>query len=98
MDAFAATANNRKQMIMSEWQPIETAPRDGTEIIIYGKTNNWKDSVAEKLTGNMTKHFYIEISHWTREDGEKQFSVPIKNWSQPTHWMPLPPLPTIESM
>ena len=76
---------------MSQWQPIETAPKDGTRII-------GRRSYAERYTGRLRyerhKTFWGKTSH-----------VPIYGWNygrdvedqelwEPTHWMPLPDPPT----
>ena len=62
---------------MSEWQPIETAPRDGTLILTFDAeqesqclVSHWKDSLD-----------YWEPGTW-RDDG-----------GTPSHWMPLPEPP-----
>ncbi len=70
---------------MSEWQPIESAPKDGTRIIAY----------MPKHAGD------IEILLWVSDDkgagwaywdnGYGEFS-PTEG-DDPTHWMPCPPLP-----
>lgn len=72
-----------------EWQPIETAPRDGTNILIY------VPRAAE--AGDMaTVHWHARGWHasdgaWVSTYGE----VGHDEWyaSDPTHWMPLPPPP-----
>ena len=71
---------------MSEWQPIETAPRDGRWFLVicddiflpvFGRYEQ-----ALKDTGTcLGIHFVIE-AHGTQ------------NTASPTHWMPLPAPPT----
>jgi hypothetical protein len=64
---------------MSEWQPIETAPKDGTELLLYGPF---------VPTGGT----YMDIGRWTDyADGFWDWSA---DDSQPTHWMPLPSPPS----
>jgi hypothetical protein len=65
---------------VSEWQPIETAPRDGT--LILGAEKNWR---GELLVAEMA---------W--EDGEWQLTLQWgdeTNEAAPTHWMPRPAPP-----
>ena len=80
---------------MSDWKPIETAPLDGTAILVM--RNIWpgaKNGVAEECNGHNT---YV-AEYWAEEgDGEwmcymdmiREPRCPIK----PTHWMPLPEPP-----
>ena len=64
---------------MMEWKPIETAPKDGTEILLCAKVTRdiglcyWREDHV--MTG------------WTWGLG--------KSFGGPSHWMPLPapPLP-----
>lgn len=73
---------------MSEWQPIETAPKDGTKILVacaYGgvEISEWCE---------------LERFHWEHVDGNlwrKVEEEPSCFWNSnhPTHWMPLPPPP-----
>lgn len=64
-----------------DWQPIETAPKDGTIVIAYyPATNQYNDRVMivrRKSRG------------WAPAGGGNRTLV-----SSPTHWMPLPPAPT----
>lgn len=68
---------------MSKWKPIETAPRDGTDILVVCmKTKEG----SEKYLGHM------EVDCWRdRYHGFGKFN----NHSWPaTHWVPLPSVPT----
>lgn len=63
----------------TKWQPIETAPRDGTWVLCYSE--------------GVISHAFWESNefdgdcHW----GGKDWYYP--KWSQPTHWMPAPAPP-----
>lgn len=61
------------------WQPIETAPKDGTQILGY---TVWPALTAVRWA---QESFYYGRPGW-----EDEFSN--VEW-QPTHWMPLPPPP-----
>ena len=76
---------------MSEWQPIETAPRDGTVILLAWSRRNERFNTAVRpgFWDKDRKNFpwvaviegcsYAAFDAW-REDG-------------PTHWHPLPDPP-----
>lgn len=65
-----------------EWQPIETAPKDGTPVDI------WRPSWGGERVTNMRR---VELSH------ENIFYEPISSGPacvrDATHWMPLPAPP-----
>lgn len=83
---------------MSEWQPIETAPKDGTEIIgCFSDNYGYQDEPTVfgpwtiRWKGNMW------VSSW---DGYGvieymgDFGTDYKTPDvQPTHWLPLPEPP-----
>lgn len=71
---------------MSEWQPIETAPRDGTWILIcqYGC------SEPSRLVASFDDGWGAD-GWWLCCDG-KNPELPLRG-PEPTHWMPLPKLP-----
>jgi hypothetical protein len=68
------------------WLPIETAPKDGTEFVMVDANVNtatvghWMADVEWRNAGRLEGEGIAEPS-W----------FPL---SGPTHWMPLPPLPT----
>lgn len=75
---------------MSEWQPIETAPTDGTKILLYRIHTNIE--VGEFYW------FEREVFDPT-SDGlyRKRIQIYGQNWNatgRPTHWMPLPSPPS----
>lgn len=69
------------------WQPIETAPRDGTAVLVM--SDNWtgtKTGRAEECNGDNTY-----VAQWWKDDGCRGvWECPV----EPTHWMPLPPPPS----
>jgi hypothetical protein len=74
---------------MSEWLPIETAPKDGTKIFAYCEPRH--------ESGRSMEFKYFGVVWWR---GEK-FSESRWQWrhalndsaAEPTHWMPLPEQP-----
>ena len=67
-----------------QWQPIETAPKDGTEIIVFEKggvicTAYWESG-------------YFGHSGWTHHQSRSDVDA-----VNPSHWMPLPNPPSLEA-
>lgn len=65
------------------WQPIETAPRDGTRILIYSERRGVREA---RFHGGDVDHgfcFYDSIVG----------GGPLTVFYDVTHWMPLPPPP-----
>lgn len=77
---------------MSEWQPIETAPQDGSDNPIQ---------VLFSGTYVSTAYYdaYYDVGGFGYEAGEFPWIEPIsaeqisKHYGAPTHWMPLPKPP-----
>lgn len=73
------------QSAIPQWKPIDTAPRDGTLILLNGgvlrepATGQWND---DKYATNPKPFF----SH----DRVRSTGVIETRENQPTHWMPLP--------
>ena len=71
---------------LTKWRPIETAPKDGTEIFVYG--------IANGELGGPDKEPEIWKVSWLFKYwslcGAEGYAVNIDN---PTHWMPLPEPP-----
>ena len=65
-----------------KWQPIETAPRDGTPFLVW---------LPKKSLGS---HVHAATFHPNVKCVGHQFAFDLE--SQPTHWMPLPEPPQSE--
>lgn len=83
-----------------EWQPIETAPKDGTDIIVgMDIATVWVVHVAFWRDYDLD----MEDTGWTSDD-EGWWSYVRGSVSQekldgyrtPTHWIPLPNVPDAE--
>lgn len=68
---------------MSEWQPIETAPKDGTWIAVISREGGMD---FKPVTACFCKGLWMEVDHVL--DGKVDYDV----WNV-THWMPLPEPP-----
>ena len=65
---------------MNEWQPISTAPKDGTTLFL-----------AKINTSAKSRHLWWAISgYWSSEYGF--WSDGRDKLNPPTHWTPLPKL------
>ncbi len=66
------------------WMPIETAPKDGTRILVY---------VCD--SGRVTEAWFCEDTGlWPHDDPYSEEYEPC-NVGLPTHWQPLPPPPDL---
>lgn len=63
---------------MSEWQPISTAPRDGSDILAYQRVAD-KDRILTMRYDRTGKTFCTNVHSFVAFD--------------PSHWMPLPKPP-----
>lgn len=73
----------------NDWQPIETAPKDGTEIII---TNGYEIYTARYYEGVVTNNkpwFAKSADGELFNDGYDHENRPVYMY-KPTHWQPLP--------
>lgn len=84
----ADIAELRAKLAEMQWQPIETAPKDGTNIMVTCPRlgvccpAHWdNDQYAKKPRPYWT--------HW----GERIWGITWVRNDQPTHWMPLPAAP-----
>lgn len=73
------------------WKPIETAPKDGTRIMLakFGKTfdaNTWKETEDVKL-------FWAGAGFWSKKWNNWNDGFEPCGLASPTHWFEIPELP-----
>jgi len=74
-----------------QWQPIETAPKDGTTILVWFRQHG----AMTVCWGDRDYNHTSEYAIWLVDD-HKHGPYPVRGYSRgdDTHWMPLPPPPT----
>lgn len=82
---------------MTQWQPIESAPKDGTEIIVIHCTH-YDAGLGTIVDGPFTASFCNDEwqSSWDGEEVAEYMDwsgTDYKSIMDPTHWMPLPSPP-----
>lgn len=75
------------------WQPIETAPKDGTYILVF--PGLWTDVTCSIARYDYDTHARNPKPFWKRVDD--MGLVSRSRSCQPTHWMPLPEPPEVQS-
>lgn len=97
------TLTARLRAAEGAWQPIETAPKDGTEILIY--RHGWQEAPRARWglqDGEDDDHKptvfggWFLASEWHTygcEDGFLGWNEDIEDGVMPTHWSALPPPP-----
>jgi hypothetical protein len=78
---------------VSEWQPIETAPRDSTVVLVYradaGVFTAWFTNPGFALG--------LPDDEWTEDEWWSTDGTDLQGDLMPTHWMPLPAPPNPET-
>ena len=96
MEADQGTNAANRGSALSEglgaWQPIATAPRDGTAVLVWPPTWNGTASAAK---WNPDKRNKRPRPYWARND--VCGSETLSRDKPPTHWMPIPFGPNGES-
>lgn len=83
---------------MSDWKPIETAPKDGTWILVTGDVYDPLSDGPPHV--RFTRWVSETTEHWEQVSARRQelVSEDTSHWDccdmQPTHWMPLPNPPS----
>ncbi len=86
---------------MNEWQPIETAPRDGSLFLCWVSAVNYGETdEGQQYQQDVSQ---VDFCNW-----RTQADIPDSGWFDPccgqigdsqnvTHWMPLPSAPSAPS-
>ncbi len=72
------------------WMPLETAPTDGTEILVTG-LDDGKGPTRHLLIARWEKGNGMWQDHFTNQSGSMHLC-------HLTHWMPLPSLPNAQAI
>lgn len=77
---------------MSEWRKIESAPKDGSYVLL------WPQKAKRRIDGIMRKEIRPTVGryHITAGKVKKEMWVGTNGFIEPTHWMPLPEAPTTD--
>lgn len=74
-------ANAAQREIVMDWQPLETAPKDGTPILIWrGASLSHNKMITPIVVARWQRHYFQPVGTSTSAYGA-------------THWMPLPEPP-----
>jgi hypothetical protein len=79
--------------MLTEWQPIETAPKDGTWILLCGGEIRYEwDGLSQPnaVVGQFAPKGEVMAGRWQFAYYDSGFHGQYEN---PTHWMPLPAPP-----
>lgn len=78
-----------------EWQPIDTAPKDGARILAVNGTYGARETFWRPYgDGSMAK---LDFQDGLGPSGAWNWDEPMNHWASswtPDYWMPLPPLPS----
>ena len=89
-----------------QWLPIESAPRDGTAILIFEPAGHYGNLTSSQMPDSFEGGFYFSNDPRLIHYDDLRFAIgywtPRGRWGNrncadvnPTHWMPLPsPPPT----
>jgi hypothetical protein len=89
------------------WQPIETAPKDGTLVDLWIEGNDsmvdFYSPDATKVRGKPLRHGRATCFYWAHKPHNEPkwymkagFGLPLSPEVTPTHWRPLPKPPATE--
>lgn len=75
-----------------QWQPIETAPKDGTQILGWNKADGYERKPYICWFGK-DYNYEDDDALWLKGDGDGWSTGYYFTPCEPTHWMPLPAAP-----
>lgn len=78
------------------WQPIESAPRDGTQVLVWSDELYIKPYIAWWGVDQNAPEDGNEQEEWLTGDGDSWSTGYYYTPCNPTHWMPLPAPPQTE--
>ena len=93
---FAELVAQHGRNNLTSWNPIETAPKDGTDVLVMYM------NIDTQIVHNA---FWLSdegcndniVGWWTYEHSEAS-RILLDDWMTPTHWMPLPTPPELKDL
>lgn len=82
---FLAMLEELERRAAGEWRPIETAPKDGSSVVIYGDIDA-SEAIPDYAVCSWEPAAIGQPAGWVLDGHESVMFVP-------THWMPLPSPP-----
>lgn len=79
------------------WQPMETAPKDGTPVILFATRFGWKAKASRIIGAFHAGAWRIYGAAQGEPSNDRKHGVTSVQWLdevEPTKWMPLPKSPT----
>lgn len=84
---------------MAEWRTIDSAPKDGKLILVYGQPVDFTITATEGTVTVMWGRSAVHAAGW--DDIDCEFNLDGGTWLgpfiKPTHWMPLPDPPVLSA-
>lgn len=84
---------------MTEWRPIESAPKDGTHILLLVPDYDYDEEPKRPLT-RVIEGWWGDDPFWANTENWEVATLPSHGCDccstsnqTPTHWMPLPEKP-----
>jgi hypothetical protein len=77
---------------MNEWQPISTAPKDGTDVIVMYMHISTQCIFNAFYASESDGWDADQVGWWSYEHSEVS-RIKLDGWMTPTHCMPLPQTP-----
>jgi hypothetical protein len=84
-------------MFANGWRHIETAPLDGTRILLWTRTDVEAEDRRYIESGDLEHVICAQICRWTEHTYGGGPGWEIELVGTPTHWMPLPEPPNPSS-
>ena len=75
------------------WQPIETAPKDGTVFMVTGSDYDWPEIVRWETYDEAVAFHAGAPGYWSYAEPLLNDVTDNPGDEEWTHWMPLPPAP-----